>query len=152
MTERSIVHGSFTVKRTYPHAPAKVFRAWSDPDIKRQWYGGPNQDDARRVFEFRVGGRENNFGTVGDQKFALESQYYDIVPDNRIVYAYDVKINDALTSLSIATVEFRPAGGGTELIMTEHGAFLDGLDNADERQGGTNWVLDRLGEILAEQQ
>jgi uncharacterized protein YndB with AHSA1/START domain/DNA-binding transcriptional ArsR family regulator len=151
MVERSIVHGSFTVKRSYPHAPAKVFRAWSDPAVKRQWYGGPGQDDTRRVFEFEVGGRENNFGTVGDLQFALESVYYDIVPENRIVYAYDVKLNNVLTSVSVAAVEFRAAGGGTELTMTEHGAFLDGHDNADERQGGADWVLDRLGEILNEQ-
>ena len=151
MLERSIAHGSFTVKRTYPHPPGKVFKAWADPAIKRQWYGGPNQDDARRVFEFRPGGRENNFGKVGNQQFALESQYYDIVPDNRIVYAYDVRIDGAITSLSVATVEFKADGAGTELVMTEHGAFFDGLDNAEERIGGTNWVLDRLGEILAEQ-
>jgi uncharacterized protein YndB with AHSA1/START domain len=148
VAERSIVHGSFTVKRTYPHPVAKVFRAWSDPAVKRQWYGGPVQDDARRVFDFRVGGRENNFGTVGDQRFALEQVYYDIVPDNRIVYAYEVRVSDVTTSVSIATVEFKAAGGGTELTVTEHGAFLDGHDNAGERQGGTSWVLDRLGEIL----
>lgn len=152
MTERSITHGSFAVKRTYPHPPAKVFRAWSDPAIKREWYGGPAQDDPRRVFEFRVGGRENNFGKVGNQSFALESRYYDIVPDNRIVYAYDVRINDVIISLSVATVEFRPAGDGTELVMTEQGAFFDGLDNSEERIFGTKSVLDRLGEILDEQQ
>jgi len=153
MIERSIVHGSFTVKRTYPHPLAKVFKAWADPAIKRQWYGGPDQHDSRRVFQFRPGGRENNFGKVGNLQFALESQYYDIVPDNRIVYAYDVQIDGVMTSLSVATVEFKAApGGGTELVMTEQGAFLDGHDNADERRGGTEWVLDRLGEILTEQQ
>ena len=151
MTTRSIAHGSFTVKRSYPHPVAKVFRAWSDPAIKRQWYGGPDQDDSRRVFEFKVGGRENNFGKVGPQRFALESVYYDIVENNRIVYAYDVKIDDAVTSVSVATVEFRAAGNGTELVMTEHGAFLDGLDSPDERIGGTEWVLDELGKVLDRQ-
>jgi uncharacterized protein YndB with AHSA1/START domain len=152
MVERSIIHGSFTVKRNYPHAVGKVFRAWSDPAIKRKWYGGPDQDDSRRVFEFKPGGRENNFGKVGPQQFAIEHVYYDIVPDNRIVYAYDVKLDDVLTSLSVATVEFRAAGDGTELTVTEHGAFLDGHDNADERQVGTDWVLDQLGIVLNEQQ
>lgn len=148
MVQRSIAHGSFTVKRQYAHPPAKVFRFWADPALKRQWYGGPDQDDSRRIFEFRVGGRENNFGRVGNQSFALESVYYDIVADNRIVHAYTVSINDTLTSVSIAAIEFRAAGEGTELLMTEHGAFLDGHDDPDERQVGTEWVLERLGEIL----
>jgi len=148
VVQRSIVHGTFTVKRTYPHPPAKVFRAWSDPAIKRQWYGGPDQDDARRVFEFKVYGRENNFGKVGDISFELESVYYDIVPENRIIHVYNVKLNDVMTSLSVAAVEFRAADAGTELTITEQGAFLDGHEDADERQGGTNWVLDQLGEVL----
>lgn len=151
MTDRSIAHGHFTVKRSYPHPVARVFHAWSDPAIKRQWYGGPDQDDSRRVFEFRVGGRENNFGTVGTQRFALESVYYDIVPENRIVYAYDVKIDDAITSLSVATVEFRTTDTGTDLVMTEHGAFFDGLDSPDERINGTQWVLEELGKVLDRQ-
>lgn len=151
MTERSIAHGSFTVKRSYPHPVARVFRAWSDPAIKRKWYGGPDQDDSRRVFEFKVGGRENNFGKIGPQRFAIESVYYDIVPDNRIVYAYDVRIDDLVTSVSVATVEFKATGNGTELVMTEHGAFLDGLDKPDERIVGTEWVLDELGKVLDRQ-
>jgi uncharacterized protein YndB with AHSA1/START domain len=150
MTERSIAHGSFTVKREFPHPPAKVFRYWSDPALKRRWFGGPQQDDSRRVFEFKVGGRENNFGRVGDQSFVLEAVYYDIVADRRIVYAYDVKIDDLLTSVSVAAVEFRGTPAGTHVAVTEHGAFLDGHDNAAERQGGTEWVLDRLGEVLIE--
>jgi uncharacterized protein YndB with AHSA1/START domain len=148
MVERSIAHGSFTVTREYAHPPAKVFRHWADPTLKRKWYGGPDQDDSRRVFEFRIGGRENNFGRVGDRRFALEAVYYDIVPENRIIYAYDVRINDVLTSLSLAAVEFRSTQAGTQVAVTEHGAFLDGHDNASERQGGSEWVLDRLGEIL----
>jgi uncharacterized protein YndB with AHSA1/START domain len=149
--ERTIAHGSFTVKRSYPHPVAKVFRCWSDASIKRRWHGGPDQDDSRRVFEFKVGGRENNFGKVGPQRFALESVYYDIVPDNRIVYAYDVKIDEVITSLSVATVEFRSARQGTELTMTEHGAFFDGLDSPEARIGGTEWVLDELGRVLDQQ-
>jgi uncharacterized protein YndB with AHSA1/START domain len=151
MTERSIAHGSFTVKRSYAHPVAKVFRCWSDPAIKRQWFGGPDQDDSRRVFEFKAGGRENNFGKVGNLQFAIESVYYDIVTDNRIVYAYDVSIDGTITSVSVATVEFKATTDGTDLVMTEHGAFLDGLDKPDERIVGTEWVLDELGKILDRQ-
>lgn len=151
MIERSIAHGSFTVTRSYPHPVAKVFTAWSDPTIKRQWYGGPDQDDSRRVFEFWVGGRENNFGRIGDVQFALEGIYYDIVPEARIIYAYDVRLDGVITSLSVTTVEFRSSASGTELSMTEHGAFFDGIDNAEDRIGGTEWVLDELGKVLDRQ-
>ncbi|MEI9900717.1 MAG: SRPBCC family protein [Hyphomicrobium sp.] len=149
MTERSVAHGSFTVERTYPASPARVFNAWADPAIKRRWYGGSGQEG--HVFEFEPGGREVHAGTGPEgQPYVFESRYYDIVPDRRIVYAYEVKIGGVLHSVSIAAVQLRAAGSGTTVTVTEQGAFLDGHEIPDERIGGTNWVLDRLGEILAE--
>ena len=34
MPERSVVHSTFTVDRTYDAPPARVFTAWSDPALK----------------------------------------------------------------------------------------------------------------------
>lgn len=149
MTERSVSHGSFTVERTYPALPARVFAAWADPEIKARWFGaaGKGPDD---IFDFRVGGREYNAGKMGDGKaYSFDVRYYDIIPDNRIVYAYDMTMDQQRISVSVATVEFRPEGKGTHMIVTEHGAFLDGLDSVEQRQKGTDWLLDRLGEELA---
>lgn len=149
MTERSIAHGSFTVRRSYPQAPAKVFGAWADPTIKRRWYGGSQQDEATRVFEFRAGGREfhDGVGPAGEN-YAFELRYYDFVTDARIVYAYEVLIEGVRHSVSIASVEFAPEGSGTALTMTEHGAFLDGHEIPDDRINGANWVLDQLAIVL----
>jgi hypothetical protein len=52
-------------------------------------------------------------------------------------------------SVSLASVELAPEGDGTRLTLTEHGAFLDGLDDPSTRQGGTGSLLDALGEQLA---
>jgi hypothetical protein len=51
-------------------------------------------------------------------------------------------------SVSVATIEFKPDGAGTHLVVTEHGAFLDGLDTSDQRHKGTEWLMDRLGAFL----
>jgi len=34
------------------------------------------------------------------------------------------------------------------LTVTEHGAYLDGLDTPAQREYGTNWLMDQLGEGL----
>jgi uncharacterized protein YndB with AHSA1/START domain len=150
MTERPIAHGSFTLERRYPASPAKVFAAFADPQLKGKWYGNPDGDSAAEIFEFRVGGREYRRGEISSgQTFAIDIRYHDIIEGERIVYAYEVMIDGARTSVSIAAVELRPDGAGTRLSLTEHGAFLDGLDLPEERPDGAAFTLDRLTTVLA---
>ena len=40
-------------------------------------------------------------------------------------------------SVSLATIEFEPAGDGTRLILTEQGVYLDGADQPAAREQGT---------------
>ncbi len=68
--------------------------------------------------------------------------------DQRIVYTYDMHLDDARISVSLATVELEPAGAGTRLIFTEQGVFLDGYDDAGSREHGTRELLDKLGASL----
>ena len=43
----------------------------------------------------------------------------------------------------------RAEGEGTRLVLTEQGAFLDGLDYVAQREEGTQQLLDNLGKALA---
>lgn len=149
MTARSIVHGSFTVERKWKAPPAKVFSAWADPALKRQWFGSPDPDNPKQIFDFKVGGREYNEGAgPNGALFIYDVRYYDIVPDNRIVFAYEMHMDGARISVSVAAIEFRPDGAGTHLVLTEHGAFLDGLDTMEQRRAGTEFMIDQLGASL----
>ncbi len=69
--------------------------------------------------------------------------------DERIVYAYEMHLDERKISISLTTFELKPAGSGTRLIMTEQGAFLDGYDDAGSRERGSNFLLDALGNSLA---
>jgi uncharacterized protein YndB with AHSA1/START domain len=61
-------------------------------------------------------------------------------------------LDGRLISVSLTTVELRPDdGGGTDLIFTEQGAFLDGLEDPAEREHGTGPLLDALGAFLVDQ-
>jgi uncharacterized protein YndB with AHSA1/START domain len=148
MTERSIAHGSFTVTRTYPAKPSRVFKAWANPEFKRKWFGTPKENDAADIFEFKVGGREYNEGKMGNDLYTFDVRYQDIIPDQRIVYTYEMKMNGERISVSLATVEIEPDGDGTKMTVVEHGAFLDGLDNVNQRQEGTEYLMTALGKSL----
>lgn len=41
MTESPFFHGTFTLSRVWAARPDRVFAAWSDPDLKAQWFTGP---------------------------------------------------------------------------------------------------------------
>lgn len=151
MADRSIVYGSFTIERTYPVPPSRVFAAWADPGIKFRWFGAPGEDNTPKEFDFRVGGREYNEGNAGNgTTYTFDVRYQDIVPDARIVYTYDMTMNGARISVSLATIEFKPAENGTRMVVTEYGAFLDGLDSSAQREEGTISLIGQLGKLLDE--
>ena len=149
VTERSVVHASFTLERAYPSAPARVFSAWADPQFKIRWFAGGDEQVGEYRLDFRVGGRELARGTApGDVAYVYDALYQDIVPNERIVFTYQMHIGEPRCSVSLATVEFRPDGAGTRLLYTEHGAFLDGIDDPKLREAGTAELLVSLARAL----
>jgi uncharacterized protein YndB with AHSA1/START domain len=149
MTERSVTHSTFVVQRTYDASPARVFAAWAEPERKARWFANPEQGVSEYELDFRVGGREFNRGSVEGQNYTFEARYQDIVPDERIVYAYDMHTDGQRISVSLGTVELKPDGDGTRLTYTEQGAYLDGLDTPEQREQGTGGLFDALAEELA---
>jgi uncharacterized protein YndB with AHSA1/START domain len=150
MTARSVVHSRFTVERTYARPASEVFAAWAEPSAKRQWFADTDEwvlEDY--VLDFRVGGKEHARGRQqAGPLIQYGASYVDIVESERIVYTYEMRVDDSLASVSVGTVELAPEGSGTRLIYTEQGAFFDGLDNARERETGTRSLLRQLDAYL----
>lgn len=152
MTTPAAKHGSFTLERTYDAPPERVFRAFSDPEKKARWFAGPASGWTmlERKLDFRVGGVEvlhGRFASSGmESKFT--SRYHEIIPNERIVYVYDMHVNGAHMSVSLGTFELTPAKGGTHLKYTEQAVYVDGKDGNADRERGTAALLDALGASL----
>jgi uncharacterized protein YndB with AHSA1/START domain len=156
MTGRTVIHDTFTIERSYPATPSRVFAAFASEEAKNVWgdTGGlePASGEAGATeFDFRVGGRER-FGHVWQgTTYRYDALYYDIVPDQRIVYSYEMYANDVRISVSLTTIEFAKSGDGTALTFTEQGTYLDGIDGPDAprlRSEGTGEMLDGLTSYL----
>ncbi len=147
---RSVVHATFHLERTYEAPVARVWRALTDEAAKQKWFGGPtgSWEPLERYMEVRPGGRERakgrwNSGVVS----TFDAVYHDVIPNQRLVYSYEMHLDDKKISVSLATLQLMAAGGKTTLAVTEQGAFLDGYDDAGSREHGTGFLLDALSRI-----
>jgi uncharacterized protein YndB with AHSA1/START domain len=146
MKNRSASHATFVIERTYPTTPARVFAAWSNLQSKQRWFGGPDAwKRGEHTFDFRVGGKEHlSGGPKGGTVHRFDATYQDIVPDERIIYTYEMHLDDAKISVSLATIEFKAEGSGTKMTLTEQGVFLDGYDDVGSREKGTVELMKQL--------
>ena len=158
MTQHLVIHDTFVIKRTYPAPVARVFAAFTSREAKDAWGDTgdldptePGADAGVSEFDFQVGGHERFEVGMQGVSYRYDATYYDIVPNQRIIYSYEMYANDVRSSVSVATIEFVSVEGGTALAWTEQGAYLNGVDGAEAphlRRGGTSEMLDGLARYL----
>ena len=148
---RSVVHATFHLERSYDAPVARVWKALTDEAAKKKWFGGTpgSWELLERHMDVRVGGSERVKGRwEGGVVSTFDATYHDVIPNERLVYSYEMHLNDKKISVSLATMQLKAEGGKTTLKVTEQGAFLDGYDDAGSREHGTGHLLDALGASL----
>jgi uncharacterized protein YndB with AHSA1/START domain len=148
---RSVVHAIFHLERAYDAPVTRVWRALTDEAAKQQWFRAPpgSWELIERHMDVRPGGRERLKGCwEGGLVTTFDAVYHDVVPDERLVYTYEMYLDERKISVSLATMQLKAEGGKTTLMVTEQGAILDGYDDAGSRERGTADLLDALGASL----
>jgi uncharacterized protein YndB with AHSA1/START domain len=147
-----ITHHTFTLERSYPHKASRVFAAFADPKKKLRWFaGGEGVVVNSYTLDFREGGFERTqFSHGGSPPATNECLYFQIVPNERIVYAFHMVYGGRALTSSLASIELVEAADGTSTLLrlTEQIAYLDGPDHNDNRIEGTRDLLERLGNDL----
>lgn len=138
---------SLQIRRVYKAPVAAVYAAFTDPEKMKYWMG-PSDDfgEAQVTIDLRAGGRYRIVMRAPDgEMFRVGGVYKEIVPDRKLVYTWAWESTPERESL--VTLEMKPAGEGTEVLLT-HQRFAD-TEARDKHQHGWNGCLDRLGRYLA---
>ena len=138
---------SLAIVRKLNAAPAKVWRAITEPEMLKQWMAPA---DAFKVpvaeTELRVGGRYHIVMNAPDgQVHDVSGVYREIVPNKKLVYTWAWKTTPERES--VVTIELRAAGNGTELTL-KHEQFAD-EETRNHHEQGWNGCLARLEKALA---
>ncbi len=129
------------VEGYFAASPARVFHAWTDPDIVMKWFGQAPDSLHAATIDLRPGGAWRFVKSSDAEKsVGFEGQYLEIVPGKRLVFSWAHVITHAngereATPYSRVEVSFTPRGKGT-FVRLVHSA----VRSEDARQGiGRGW-------------
>ena len=138
---------SLTLSRHYPVAPEKVWRAWTDPQAVKRWWGpAPGEPVSLAELDVRVGGRFRIvFGGPDGKLHECAGTYKEVVPNKKLVFTWCWP-NSTPERVSVVTIVFKDLNGKTELIFKHEQLFDEKV--RDDHQRGWTGSLDKLEQFL----
>jgi len=140
---------SLSLTRSYPVAPEKVWRAWTDPEAVKRWWGpGGHEPVSLAQLDVRVGGRFRIvFGGADGEAHECVGVYKEVLPGRKLVFTWTWPRTTPERE-SLVTIEFRAIGRGTELVFRHEQLFDETV--RDNHKRGWSESLEKLERFLLE--
>ncbi len=141
------------VTREFSAPREEVFRAWTEPELFRQWFRPGQGSTPSAELDVRPGGKyrvtiERPPEFPGTQY--LVGTYLEVVPPERLVYTWGWEQTPFFEELeeldSRVTVQFRDLGDSTEVSIVHE--RLDTEELRAFHRWGWDGVLARLADVL----
>ena len=135
------------LSRHYPVDAQKLWRAWTDPEAVKKWWGpGPGHSVSLAQLDVRVGGHFRIvFGGAEGRDHECAGVYREVVPNRRLVFTWTWP-NSTPERESLVTIVFRAAANGTELDFVHEQLFDEQV--RDDHKRGWSGSLDKLERFL----
>lgn len=144
---RLIERPSLTLTREYAAPPERVWRAWTDAQVLKQWWA-PSAGQGVSVAELdvRAGGRYRIcFGGADGNEHECAGVYQEVAKPKKLVFTWSWP-RTTPERVSLVTILFNAKGAGTELVF-KHERFFDEAARDSHKRGWTG-LLEKLDEYL----
>ena len=145
MSTQTATKPSLTIKRRLNAPPAKVYAAWTDPQMIARWFGPAGVESVEAKTDLRIGGRYHIIMHVPGDRHDVMGVYREVMPNEKLVFTWAWKSTPERESL--VTVTLKPDGAGTLLTLL-HEQFFD-ADARDRHQQGWGGAIDKLEKLFA---
>lgn len=150
-----------TFERTYDAPAAKVWRAWTDPEQLKQWWGPDNVTIPDCQVDLRVGGRfyivmeaGEGMGEFKGTRWPMEAKITELEPNKKLVYearAWTEGDEESTTLEQVQELTLTEEEGKTKLYLK---ATLNKVGSkagmaAEGMKYGYGQQLDKLTKFLA---
>jgi uncharacterized protein YndB with AHSA1/START domain len=139
------------VERTFAAPREQVFRAWTEPEAVRRWFGSSIGPAVSAEADLRVGGSYRITVKVPPARRTAHvvGRFLEVDPPRRLVYTFTWERMPILAlgmGDSKVTVEFREHGDETEVRLTHE--LLDKRRLRSFHRWGWNRSMARLAKVL----
>ena len=139
---------SLLVRRTVAAPPDAVFRAWTEVESLKRWWGPPGITCTAAEVDLRVGGRyrlanENPDGAV----LWITGMFEAIERPRRLVYSWAHEPVEESTDYTRVTVRFDAVEAGTDVTLVRE--LLPSEDSRITHRDGWNGCLSGLEALFA---
>lgn len=137
---------SLTIVRRIKASPARIYAAWTQPDLMVRWWGPDEGPVLSAESDPRVGGRFRVvFQTLDGETHDCRGEYREVESDRKLVFTWEWVTMPERRPL--VTIELRAIPEGTELKFT-HAQFFDEAAR-DRHHLGWNTGFDKLEALMA---
>jgi len=139
------------VVRDFDAPLADVYRAWSEPELVKNWLGPRRYDMVIEQYDVRTGGSWAYEHRAGDEAYGFHGVFHNVTPLESITQTFEFA--GAAGHVSLETATFSELGdGGTRVSIHAVYQSIEARDAmvSSGMEGGMTEGFERLDEVLAQ--
>lgn len=145
MATATVEKPRLTLVREFAAPPEALWRAWTEPEALKCWFGPDAGAVSFARADVRVGGRFHVvFKTLDGEQHDVSGAYREVAPTRKLVFTW--AWISTPERISQVTLTFEPTRAGTELTLL-HEHFFDTAARDGHERGWTG-TMEKLARYL----